>query len=146
MDVRPTVLAVLALAELSALKPCTVAFAITFLAHGFFARALAGWSQGRHSFKVPRMPQVSQHLGLIDFDFVAGLVVAAGTLAVASTNSAIGEAFTIELETSYLGAATAMVLVSRQAGDGLLLHGLNFGRGLGIGSRSVLVEQTVKEI
>ena len=58
-----------------------------------------------------RMSEVSQHLRLIYFKLVAGLVVTARALAVASTNSAIGEAFTIELKAPNLGAAAAVVLV-----------------------------------
>lgn len=58
MAVWPTVLTILTLTELGAFKPSTVAFAIPFLAHGLFTRALTGRGQGWNSLEVSRVAQI----------------------------------------------------------------------------------------
>lgn len=61
-----SVLTLLALAELCAFQSRTVTLAISFLTHRLFARASTGRSQSRHSLEIAWVPQVCNHLCLID--------------------------------------------------------------------------------
>lgn len=134
MGVRMTVLAVFTLAVLGTLEPSTVTFTVSFLAHGFFAGATTGWYEGRYTFKMARMSQISQHLSLIYLYLIALFIMAAGAFTVASTNSPISKTLTIEFKTSYFGAPAPMMLPSRLLHHPrrLCFHELIFGIGLRI--------------
>lgn len=109
--VRVSVLALLALAELSAFQPRTVTLAVSFLAHRLLARAPAGRSQGRHSLEIAWVPQVSHHLCLIYARCVLGMVMTVCAFAVASTFAPIRETFAVKFQASNFGAFASVMLL-----------------------------------
>jgi hypothetical protein len=75
MRMRVSILTVFAITELRALETGTIALAISFLAHGFFARASSGWNECGYSFKMTRMSIIGDHFSLINLVLVKSCIM-----------------------------------------------------------------------
>lgn len=145
MAVGLAIVTVLAFAELGALEPRTVALAVLLAAHRLLAGTLSSGSPDRDSQELAGVAKVGHHLRLQNLDLVAGLVVAAGTLAGAGALSPIGKTLTVEFEASYFGALAAMM--GRDL-LGLLIHSAVFdlGGAGGVGTAMLFLEEVVEQV
>jgi hypothetical protein len=96
MRVRVSILAIFAVTELSAFETGTVALAIPFLAHGFFAGASASRDEGRYSFKMSRMSIICDHFSLVYLILIECCIMTTGALTIRAAFPIICETLAIE--------------------------------------------------